>query len=55
MKIGKNMRQALDFAKQYPGWHSYRWRDRAVRDAIRRLVALKLVEHNQHHQFRAVN
>jgi len=54
MKLGSNMKHSIDFAHNYPGWHSFDARCRATREAIQRLHARGLVEVNQYRQFRAV-
>ena len=41
--LGKNMRHALAFAKMYGGWATFK-KDRATKDAIKRLEALGMVE-----------
>jgi len=50
--MGKNMKDALTFARKYAGWHSYDRRNRATVAAVRRLAARGLVEMTAH-QFRA--
>ena len=52
MKIGKNMRHALDFAHKNRGWHSYNTRDRATVNAIERLFYFRLIKKNRHNQFK---
>ena len=52
--MGKNMKHALAFARQYPGWHTWDKHCQATQKAILRLWYLGLVEVNQYHQFRAV-
>jgi hypothetical protein len=51
MKIGHNMKRALEFAKTYPTWH-YFTHDRATTNAINKLVKMGLVEVNSSHQFK---
>lgn len=50
--MGKYMKDALGFARQYPGWHSFA-KDRTTRGAIKRLQKAGLVEVNKFGQFRA--
>lgn len=45
MKIGKNMKHALEFASKYSGWHTFK-KDRATKNAILKLEKLKLVNIN---------
>ena len=54
MKLGSNMKHAIDFARNYPGWHSFDARCRATREAIQRLCVQGLAEVNQCRQFRAL-
>ena len=53
MRIGKNMRHALAFARKYNSWTTYA-NDRATTNAINRLVSYGLVEINTFNQFRAI-
>lgn len=50
MRLGKNMKHALAFARKYPGWHTFA-KDRATIGAVTRLQTLGLVKINEHHQF----
>lgn len=43
-RMGKNMKNALEFAQRHPGWQTYKSRDAATRHAIRSLAKLGLVE-----------
>jgi hypothetical protein len=52
MNLGKNQQHALEFAKNYPGWHTYDWRNRATNNAILSLYAKGLVEINGYRQYR---
>lgn len=52
--MGKNMRDALAFAKRYPGWHSWDNYCRATKDALYRLEKRGLIETNNFKQFRIV-
>ena len=52
-RIGKNMQNALLFANNYPGWHSFNCRCRATKDAIKRLAKRGLVEINKYEQYRS--
>lgn len=51
MRLGTNMKAALEFATRNYGWHEYA-NDRATVGAINRLAALGLVDVNEFHQFR---
>lgn len=51
MRIGKNMKHALDFARRFVGWHTYA-KDRATIDAINKLRELGVITTNQFHQFK---
>lgn len=53
MKIGKNMRHALNFLQHCTGWITYA-KDRPTVQAIYRLEILGLVETNKYHQMRLV-
>jgi xylose isomerase len=53
MKLGKNMKHALNFARTYPGWHTFA-KDRATLGALRRLESRRMIETNEFRQFRAV-
>lgn len=44
MRLGKNMKHALEFATKYPGWHGYAYQERYTREAIERLAKLGLIE-----------
>jgi hypothetical protein len=50
-RIGKNMRNALNFARLNAGWYSY-GQDRATAEAIRRLARAGLIVINNYRQFR---
>ncbi len=50
--FGCNMAHAYRFAILYPNWHTMA-KNRATRDAIKRLVARNVVETNEFGQFRA--
>lgn len=50
--MGKNMKHALNFATEYPGWHQWDKRCRATKDAIKRLTRRGLIEVNCYNQFR---
>jgi ribosomal protein S19E (S16A) len=51
MRLGKNMKHALAFAKSSGVWHGYA-NNRPTREAIQRLESLGLVETNKYNQFR---
>jgi len=52
MRLGKNMRHALEFAKKYAGkWQGFA-SDRATRNAIQSLQRQGLIEVNEFQQFR---
>lgn len=51
--MGKNMKQALGFAREYTGWCVYT-SDRATVSCIKALEKRGLVETNEFHQFRFV-
>lgn len=53
MKLGKNMKHALSFAKKVNGWVTY-GKDRATVDAIERLFRLGLIRKNRYRQFKIV-
>lgn len=53
MRIGKNMRAALVFAKKYPGWQTFN-NDRATKKAILKLNELGLIQLNEFNQFKAI-
>jgi hypothetical protein len=53
MKIGKNMKHALEFSQKHKGWHTFK-NDRATKAAIEKLAKLKLVVINEFNQFKAV-
>lgn len=44
MRLGKNMKHAMEFARAYHGWNSFETRERSTREAIRRLAQHGLVE-----------
>jgi len=48
---GKNMKHAIAFFTEYPGWHDYA-KDRATVNAIKRLVKQGTLEVNEYHQAR---
>jgi len=50
--MGKNMKHALNFAKKYPGWHTFA-KDRATVNAVHNLQRKGLIEINSFNQFRA--
>lgn len=52
-KIGKNMKNALDFVNKYSGWHSF-GKDRKTVNAIKRLEKIGLVKVNEFSQFRKI-
>jgi len=51
-RIGKNMKNLLDFAQRYPGWHSINPTDRGAENAALRLQQRELLEINEFNQFR---
>ena len=51
MNLGKNQRHALDFARRFPGWHTYDRRCRSTVSALRRLARRGLVKLSSFHQF----
>ena len=53
MRIGKNMKHALNFAKKYIGWNSYS-NDKATKKAIHKLYELKVIDINQYNQFKFI-
>ena len=56
MKLGKNMKHALNFAKTYQGWHTYDKHCRTTVTAIKRLAKSGLVEISSiSPQFRYIN
>ncbi len=48
--MNKYEQHALDFAREYPGWHTYA-QDLLTRGAINNLVRRGLVQVNQYQQF----
>ena len=54
MRLGKNMKHALNFAKRYPKWHSYAEYCRPTIDALNKLEKLGLIEINSFRQFRII-
>lgn len=54
MRIGKNMKDALGFAKKYPGWHTY-GTGRGTAEAIKCLERLGLIKTNKFRQFHAID
>ena len=53
-RIGHRMRRALEFAEQWPTWHTFDTA-RTTRSAVERLQKRGLVETNQFGQFRIVD
>lgn len=53
MRLGKNEKEALNFALKYPGWHCYR-NDRSTKNAIKSLQKKGKVEINKFNQFKAI-
>ena len=51
MKIGKNMKHALNFVNKHSGWHSFS-KNRPTINAIKKLHELRLIEINNFGQFR---
>jgi hypothetical protein len=51
-RLGKYERHALNFGRQYPGWHCYSEICRTTKQAVKSLARKGLVELNEHHQFR---
>lgn len=49
--VGVNQCNALRFAAEYPGWHSFNARDRRTRTAIAGLVRRGSVRVNEFDQF----
>lgn len=54
LRLGSNMKHALNFATSWQGWHTYSKHCKATQDAIRRLEARGLVETNEFNMFRKV-
>jgi len=52
MRIGKNMRDALEFIRRCNGWHGFA-KNRKTVTSIKRLEKLGLVEVNEFDQFKA--
>jgi hypothetical protein len=52
MRLGRNMKHALDFIRRVQGWHGFDRRCQATRRAIARLAAHGLVQVNEFSQFR---
>lgn len=53
LRLGSNMKHALDFATRWQGWHSFA-KDRATVQAVTKLKNLNIVEVNKFNQFRKV-
>ncbi len=51
--LGKNMEHALEFATRYRSWQTFNAKQRATREAIKRLEKRGLVEVNEFGQYRA--
>ena len=52
-RLGPHQKNALEFARKYPGWHGYA-RDPLTTRVIASLVKRGLVESNEFQQFRAI-
>jgi len=55
MRLGKNMRKALEFAVNNPGCHAFNYKCRATRNAIKALSDKKLIITYQFKMFGAVD
>jgi hypothetical protein len=53
MALGKWQKKALNFAREYPGWHSFA-KDAVTKKSIKDLEKKGLVEVNQYGQFRNI-
>lgn len=51
LKLGKNMKDALNFVKKNKGWHSFNKKCRATVNAIKSLQRRGLVNVNEFNQY----
>ncbi len=52
IRLGCNMKHALDFANRCQSWQTFSISNHATREAIKRLEAKGLIKTNQFNQFR---